>query len=260
MIIIYNFLLFFKIHLCKHILIFTFTHSLILILIFNLNNSFRYGLILIYIFIIIFSFMYGLSLSFSFSFSFRYGIILIFSFSFSFSLVVWNGLAWDNFLKKIIFSKISLGKLYKKKFFFQILPGTTLQKKNTSFSKIDLGQLYKKTLNKKTCKTSLGETECLGNPYFTGCLGIQFFNSPLPLTQSVRPPMATYPSLCSTWWLTGRYATPEAARCFPTSWMPMNLFFAIASCHQHSTLTSQTCEGLHQLWALLRHLAALFVF
>lgn len=29
--------------------------------------------------------------------------------------------------------------------------------------------------------TSLKETECLGNPYFlvTGCLDIQFFNSPL---------------------------------------------------------------------------------
>ena len=29
-------------------------------------------------------------------------------------------------------------------------------------------------------KTPLGETECLSNPYFllTGCLGIQFFNSP----------------------------------------------------------------------------------
>ena len=80
---------------------------------------------------------------------------------------------WSNFIKKINLSKIDLGKLYKKK---------------------------KKTLNKskKTSKTPLGETGCLGNPYFTGCLSIQFFNSPLPLTQSVRPPMATYPSLCST--------------------------------------------------------------
>ena len=52
---------------------------------------------------------------------------------------------------------------------------------------------------KKTCKTPLGETGCLGNPYFTGCLSIQFFNSPLPLTQSVRLPMAIYPSLCSTY-------------------------------------------------------------
>ena len=30
-------------------------------------------------------------------------------------------------------------------------------------------------------KTPLGETGCLGNPYFvlTGCLGIQFFDSPI---------------------------------------------------------------------------------
>ena len=48
------------------------------------------------------------------------------------------------------------------------------------------------------CKTPLGETGCLGNPYFilNGCLSIQLFDS--PLTRSVRPPMVTYPSLCST--------------------------------------------------------------
>ena len=34
--------------------------------------------------------------------------------------------------------------------------------------------------------------------FWSGCLSIQFFNLPLPLTQSVRPPMATYSSLCST--------------------------------------------------------------
>ena len=47
------------------------------------------------------------------------------------------------------------------------------------------------------CKITLGETGYLGNPYFllTGSLSIQFFDSPLP--QSVRPPMVTYPSLCS---------------------------------------------------------------
>ena len=33
------------------------------------------------------------------------------------------------------------------------------------------------------------------------------------------------------------------------------LFLAIALCHWHSTLASQTCEGLHQLWALPWHLA-----
>ena len=49
-------------------------------------------------------------------------------------------------------------------------------------------------------KTPLGETRCLSNPYFllTGCLGIQFLiHSPFP-TQSVRLPLVTYPSLCST--------------------------------------------------------------
>ena len=33
--------------------------------------------------------------------------------------------------------------------------------------------------------------------FWSGCLSIQFSHLPLPLTQSVRPPMATYPSLCS---------------------------------------------------------------
>ena len=50
-------------------------------------------------------------------------------------------------------------------------------------------------------KTPLGETGCLSNPYvlLTGCLGIQFcFFSPPFLTQSVRLPLVTYPSLCST--------------------------------------------------------------
>ena len=31
--------------------------------------------------------------------------------------------------------------------------------------------------------------------------------------------------------------------------------YAIASCHRHSTLGSETYEGLHQPWALPRHLA-----
>ena len=49
-------------------------------------------------------------------------------------------------------------------------------------------------------KTPLGETGCLSNPYFlfTGSSGIQFFDSPPFSTQSVRPPLVTYPSLCST--------------------------------------------------------------
>ena len=49
-------------------------------------------------------------------------------------------------------------------------------------------------------KTSLGETGCLSNPYFllTGSSSIQFFDSPLFPTQSVRLPLVTYPWLCNT--------------------------------------------------------------
>ena len=44
------------------------------------------------------------------------------------------------------------------------------------------------------CKTPLGETECLGKPYFTHWLPRQpVFDSPSTLTQSVRLPMVTYP-------------------------------------------------------------------
>ena len=35
----------------------------------------------------------------------------------------------------------------------------------------------------------------------------------------------------------------------------MHLFLVMASCHRHSILASQTCEGFHQLWALPWHLA-----
>ena len=48
------------------------------------------------------------------------------------------------------------------------------------------------------CKTLLGETWCLGNPYFTHWLPkhpVFWFN--LILTQSVRLPVVTYPLLCS---------------------------------------------------------------
>ena len=49
-------------------------------------------------------------------------------------------------------------------------------------------------------KTLLGETGCLSKPYFllTGSSGIQVFDSPSYPTQSVRLPLVTYPSLCST--------------------------------------------------------------
>ena len=79
----------------------------------------------------------------------------------------------------------------------------TFYKKNTKSA-----LLFDTTL----CKTLLGETGFLGNPYFTGCLSIQFFDSPLPppstLTQSVRLPTVTYPSLCSP-------CVPFVTRCFP---------------------------------------------
>ena len=64
------------------------------------------------------------------------------------------------------------------------------------------GFIALKTLGKPNNfnETPLGETGCLGNPYFllTGCLGIQFFDLPPIPTQSVRPPLVTYLSLCST--------------------------------------------------------------
>ena len=49
-------------------------------------------------------------------------------------------------------------------------------------------------------KTPLGENGCLCSPYFlhTGCIGIHFCDSPPIPTQSVRLPLVTYPSLCST--------------------------------------------------------------
>ena len=49
------------------------------------------------------------------------------------------------------------------------------------------------------CKTLLGKTGCLGNPYFTYWLPKHpDFWFTLTLTQSVRLPMVTYPSLCSS--------------------------------------------------------------
>ena len=51
----------------------------------------------------------------------------------------------------------------------------------------------------KHYKTLLGETGCLGNLYFTYWLPKHLvFWFTLTLTQSVRLPMVTYPSLCST--------------------------------------------------------------
>ena len=46
-------------------------------------------------------------------------------------------------------------------------------------------------------KTLLGETGCLGNPYFIYWLP-KHPVFPFTLTQSVMLPMVTYPALCST--------------------------------------------------------------
>ena len=43
-----------------------------------------------------------------------------------------------------------------------------------------------------------------------------------------------------------------------TGCLCISFFLAIASRHRHSTQASQTCEGLHQLWALPQHLAFFF--
>ena len=60
---------------------------------------------------------------------------------------------------------------------------------------------------KKTCKTPLGETGCLGNPYFTGCLSIHFLNLHTHVTD-LRDTMPRQRSLTPHMWLVGRYATP----------------------------------------------------
>ena len=57
-------------------------------------------------------------------------------------------------------------------------------------------------------------------PLLTGCLGIQFFYSPPFPTQSIRLPLVTYPSLCSTF---VTYRTPGHAighQVLPTQPLP----------------------------------------
>ena len=67
-------------------------------------------------------------------------------------------------------------------------------------------------------KTPLGQTGCLGNPYFllTGCLGIRFLDSP-PFfsTQLVRLPLVTYLSL---WSACVTYRTP--CHSIGDQWLP----------------------------------------
>ena len=66
------------------------------------------------------------------------------------------------------------------------------------------------------CKTPLGETGCLGNPYFllTACLSIQFFDSP-PFLNTVSYSAFGYLPL-TVQHLTGRNAMPLVTRCFTT--------------------------------------------
>ena len=69
-------------------------------------------------------------------------------------------------------------------------------------------------------KIPLGETGCLGNPYFlfNGCLSIQFFSS--PVRQSVRSPVVTYPSLWNTCVTYGTSCHANAHQVLPTHPLP----------------------------------------
>ena len=61
-------------------------------------------------------------------------------------------------------------------------------------------------------KTPLGETGCLGNPYFlfTGCLSIQFFDSPHFSQYSLSGhPWLPTPRCAAPTLFTGRHATPD---------------------------------------------------
>ena len=45
------------------------------------------------------------------------------------------------------------------------------------------------------------------------------------------------------------------AKLLRRNWMPEQLSVLLIHCHRHSTLASQTYEGLHQLWAVPRLLS-----
>ena len=67
-------------------------------------------------------------------------------------------------------------------------------------------------------KTPLGETGCLGNPLFlfTGCLGIQFFDSP-PFSQQsqLHYLWLPIPYCAALLWLTRCHAIPLVTKSFP---------------------------------------------
>ena len=65
-------------------------------------------------------------------------------------------------------------------------------------------------------KSPLGETGCLDNPYFllTGCLGIQFFDSPLSQHSQLGNLWLPSPHCTAPVWLMGQDASPLVTRCF----------------------------------------------
>ena len=66
-------------------------------------------------------------------------------------------------------------------------------------------------------KTPLGETGCLGNPYFllTGCLGIQFFDSLLYHHSQLGHLSLATPHCAPLVRLTRHHAMPLVTKCFP---------------------------------------------
>ena len=75
-------------------------------------------------------------------------------------------------------------------------------------------------------KTPLGETGCLGNPYFllTSCLSIQFFDSPLfSQCSQLGGLWLPTPDCAAPVRPTGRHATPLVTRCFPSQSLTSSL-------------------------------------
>ena len=72
-------------------------------------------------------------------------------------------------------------------------------------------------------KTPLGEIGCLNNPYFllTGCLGIQFFDSPFPNTVSWDIYLLLPTLHCAALaWLTEHHVIPLIIKCFSSNPYP----------------------------------------
>ena len=86
-----------------------------------------------------------------------------------------------------------------------------------------LGWLF---LTFSLCKAPLGETGCLGNPYFllSGCLSIQFFDSP-PFSQHSQLGCLWLPTpdCAAPMWPTQRHATPLVTRYIPPQSLTLSL-------------------------------------